>query len=174
MTGIKIIKTIPSMDTNTFEKALQCAPFWEACITDIPEVAITKLADDCMNWQLKAHFLLDPLGLNKIPVEVNHDLFWKEDTAFTGEGKKWKYWTENSSAVTASEGSLFFKPSGNDTKLMIEVTKLDLKNDFLDVAGLGKSMVITRLTQELQKMVATLIELTKSGRIPGLLEKCKE
>lgn len=172
MTGIKIIKTIPGVDAATIERALQCPSFWEACITDLPAVSITTVREGCMHWTIKAHFLLDPLGLSKIPVDVSHDLAWKRDASFSGEGQKWVYWTENSTAVEASEGLLFFKPSGNDTKLMIEVTRLDLKSDFLDVAGLGKSMVINRLTQELQKMVARLVELAGEGKVRTLLAGC--
>lgn len=168
---IKIIKTIPGLRAGTFEKALTCPKFWEACV-ELPKVAINKISDTAMHWEITAHFMLDPLGVTKIPIEVSQDLLYKEDVAFKGEGKKLDFWTENSNATSKSEGILFFKPAGNDTKIMLQVTVLAIKAGFLDIAGLGKAMVVTRLKQELQKMITTLIEHVKSKKIKSILESC--
>lgn len=168
---IKLIKTIPEISSRQFEKGLKCSKFWEACI-DLPKVQITSKEKNTMHWKLVAHFILDPLGVAKVPVEVEHDLHHQEDVDFKGEGMKWRFWTTNSTAVEESEGLLFFKESGGDTKIMLQVTKLHLKAGFLDVAGLGKSMVITRLKQELQNMITKLIEKIKDGSIKRVLEKC--
>lgn len=168
----KIIKTIPQMDAEMFERALTCDKFWEACIKDLDDVHIETTGEGCMHWKLRAHFMLDPVGITKIPVDLEYDLLWKPDPAFKGDGKKWLYWTENSNAVTESVGSLSFKASSSDTKIMVELTKINLKSDFLDIAGLGKAMVINRLQQEMQKMVLTLIDLAEKGEITGILENC--
>ncbi|MHA1371427.1 MAG: hypothetical protein ACTSWN_13240 [Promethearchaeota archaeon] len=169
---IKIIKTIDGLDMATFERALNCPGFWEKCI-ELPRIKITKINERAMHWELMAYILLDPLGVNKVPVDVKHDLINEEDAGFSGEGKKWRFWTENSSAVNESEGYLFFKPaSSNSIKIMVQVTKVDLKSSFLDIAGLGRALVINRLKQELQKMIMKLIEYSQSGKINSILAGC--
>jgi hypothetical protein len=55
---------------------------------------------------------------------------------------------------------------------MIEVTRVDLKAGFLDIAGLGKAVVMGRLEQELQKVVLRLIDLARSGKVAPVLEEC--
>lgn len=169
---IKIIKTIPGIDIDSFKKGLNCPRFWMACIKDLHKVDIQNIGTNGLHWEITAHFLLDPLGVTKIPVETSQDLLWKEDEGFNGDGFKWDYWVENSDAITEATGILFFKPSGNDVKIMLQVTKMDLKAGFLDVAGLGKSMIIKRLEQELQKMVKNLIAITTAGEVKPLLLDC--
>jgi hypothetical protein len=168
---IKIIKTIPNIDVDTFEKAYACDKFWEACITGM-KVSVQKSAENCLHFDLTTEFMLDPLGVAKIPIDVSQDLLFEDDPSFSGEGKKVHLWTENSNAVNASDGYLSYKASGNDIKIMIEVTRVDLKAGFFDVAGLGKAVVISRLEQELQKLVLHLIDLAKSGGVLPLLESC--
>ncbi|MHA1680839.1 MAG: hypothetical protein ACTSUE_07515 [Promethearchaeota archaeon] len=171
MTGIKLIKTIPGIDLGTFEKVLHCDKFWEACI-DLPKVSVSKTGDGTMHWELMAHFLLDPLGVAKIPIEVKHDLHFKQDLTFKGEGKKYLFWATNSNAVESSQGELFFKTSGRDTKIMLEVTSIQLKAGFLDIAGLGKSLVMNRFKQEMQNLVMKLIDLAGDGQVDEILKSC--
>nr|MDO8110751.1 hypothetical protein [Candidatus Sigynarchaeota archaeon] len=169
----KIIKTVPKLGADVFEKALKCDKFWEACITGLDKVSVKSTGDGKMHWELRAYFMLDPLGVTKIPVDVRQDMLYKEDKNFKGEGKRYMFTVENSNAASEGEGNLFFKASSKtETKIMVEVTKLSLKSDFLDIAGLGKSLVVNRLTQELQKMVTTLIELADQGKVAAILAKC--
>jgi hypothetical protein len=170
---VKIIKSIPNMDTSLFEKALKSDKFWMACITSLDRVVVKTTAQGKMHWDLKAFFMLDPLGVTKIPIEVHQDMLYKEDTSFKGEGKKYLFSIENSNAASAGEGTLFFKASGADIKIMVEVTRLELKAGFLDVAGLGKAMVVSRLQQELQHLVKTLIDLSIQGKVMDLLKNEK-
>ncbi len=169
---VKIIKTIPNLSAEVFEKALKCDKFWMACITTLDRAVVKTTGEGKMHWDLKASFILDPLGVAKIPIEIQQDLLRKEDTSFKGEGKKYVYTVANSNATSAAEGNLLFKPSGRDIKIMVEVTRLDLKAGFLDVAGLGKAMVVTRLQQEMQQMVTTLIDLASKGKVSEIVRAC--
>ena len=171
-TVIKIIKTIPNLSADIFERALNCDKFWMACITTLDRAIVRTTGEGKMHWDLKASFVLDPLGVAKIPIEIQQDLLHKEDKTFKGEGKKYVFTVANSNATTAGEGNLLFKPSSRDIKIMVEVTRLDLKAGFLDVAGLGKAMVVTRLQQELQQMVTNLIDLASKGKIAEILQAC--
>ncbi len=170
---IKLIKTIPNLNADVFERALKCDKFWMACVTSLDRAVVKTTGEGKMHWDLKASFILDPLGVAKIPIEIQQDLLHKEDKTFKGEGKKYVYTVANSNATTAGEGNLFFKAAGRDLKIMVEVTRLDLKAGFLDVAGLGKAMVVARLQQELQHMVIVLVELAAKGKVAELLQECK-
>nr|MDO8118820.1 hypothetical protein [Candidatus Sigynarchaeota archaeon] len=172
MPEIKIIKTIQGLNIQAFEKALKCDNFWKTCIVDFPRVDIKKKGDDCFHFEISIHMLLDPLGITKIPIDIIQDLRWKADATFAGEGMKWDYWVEHSTAVSDARGHLYFKQAGNDMKLMIEVTKVDLKGDFLNIANVGKSLLMIRLEQELQKMVMHLIGLAGSGKFNDMLATC--
>jgi hypothetical protein len=157
---------------DVFEKALKCDKFWMACITGLDRAVVKTTGEGKMHWDLKASFMLDPLGVTKIPIEIQQDLLGKEDASFKGEVKKYIFTVANSNAASAGEGNLLFKPSSRDIKIMVEVTRLDLKAGFLDVAGLGKAMVVTRLQQEMQQMVTTLIDLASKGKIAEILRAC--
>ncbi|MEX2680080.1 MAG: hypothetical protein Q6373_000640 [Candidatus Sigynarchaeota archaeon] len=169
---VKIIKTIPNLNVALFEKALNCDKFWMACITSLDRVAVKRIGEGKMHWDLKASFVLDPLGVAKIPVEIQQDLMHEEDKNFKGEGKKYIFTVLNSNAASAGEGNLFFKASGRDIKIMAEVTRLELKAGFLDIAGLGKAMVVTRLQQEMQQMVMNLIDLAGKGKVDEIIQGC--
>jgi hypothetical protein len=169
---VKIIKTIPNLSADVFERALKCDKFWMACITGLDRAVVKATGEGKMHWDLKASFILDPLGMAKIPIEIQQDLLHKEDTSFKGEGKKYIFTVANSNAASAGEGNLLFKPSGRDIKIMVEVTRLDLKAGFLDVAGLGKAMVVTRLQQEMQQMVTNLINLANQGKLAEISQGC--
>ncbi|MHA1793237.1 MAG: hypothetical protein ACTSVI_11370 [Promethearchaeota archaeon] len=166
---IKLIKTIPNVNLQDFEKALQCSKFWETCIK-LQKVSIKKLDSNKFHWDISISFILDPIGVTKIPVELHQDLLFEEDKTFSGDGKKWKYWCENSNAINVGEGDLYFKQSNNGIKMMVVITKIDIKAGFLDIVGIGKSMAISRLKQELQDMILNLIEIANSGKIVDLLK----
>nr|MDO8083813.1 hypothetical protein [Candidatus Sigynarchaeum springense]MDO8119536.1 hypothetical protein [Candidatus Sigynarchaeota archaeon] len=169
---VKIIKTIPNLSVDLFERALDCDKFWMACITSLDRAIVKAAGEGKMHWDLKASFVLDPLGVAKIPIEIQQDLLHEEDRAFKGEGKKYVFSVANSNAASAGEGNLFFKASGRDLKMMVEVTRLELKAGFLDIAGLGKAMVVTRLQQEMQQMVMNLIDLAGKGKIDEIIRNC--
>ncbi len=169
---VKIIKTIPNLSAELFERALKCDKFWMACITSLDRAVVKAAGEGKMHWDLKASFVLDPLGVAKIPIEIQQDLLHQEDKAFKGEGKKYVFSVANSNATSAGEGNLFFKASGRDLKIMVEVTRLELKAGFLDVAGLGKAMVVTRLLQEMQQMVTNLIDLASKGKVDEIIRSC--
>jgi hypothetical protein len=162
---VKLIKTIPNLSEDVFERALKCDKFWMACITSLDRAVVKTTGEGKMHWELRASIVLDPLGVAKIPVEVEQDLLHKEDKTFKGEGKKYVFTVANSNAASAAEGNLFFKAAGRDLKILVEVTRLDLKAGFLDVAGLGKAMVVGRLQQEMQQMVTNLINLASQGKL---------
>jgi hypothetical protein len=167
---VKLIKTIPNLSADVFERALKCDKFWMACITGLDRAVVKTTGEGMMHWELKASIVLDPLGVAKIPIEIQQDLLHKEDKTFKGDGKKYIFTVANSNAASAAEGNVFFKASGRDIKIMVEVTRLDLKAGFLDVAGLGKAMVVGRLQQEMQQMVTTLIDLASKGKIAEILQ----
>jgi len=169
---VKIIKTIPNLSVELFEKALKCDKFWMACITGLDRAVVKAAGEGKMHWDLKASLVLEPLGVAKIPIEIQQDLLHKDDKSFKGEGKKYVFSVANSNAASAGEGNLFFKAAGRDLKIMVEVTRLDLKAGFLDVAGLGKAMVVGRLQQEMQQMVTNLIDLVGKGKLTEISRDC--
>ncbi|MBN2152350.1 MAG: hypothetical protein JW839_12940 [Candidatus Lokiarchaeota archaeon] len=169
MPEFKIIKTVPNLSADVFERAIKCDKFWMACITGLERAIVKATGEGKMHWDLRAYFLLDPLGVTKIPVDVQQDMLYNEDASFKGEGKKYVYSVANSNAASAAEGNLFFKASGRDIKIMVEVTRLELKAGFLDIAGIGKAMVMTRLQQEMQQMVTNLIDLAMKGKVDEIV-----
>lgn len=168
-TIVKLIKTIPNISVDLFEKALDHDEFWMTCITGLDRVNVKTTGEGKMHWNLKASLILDPLGMAKIPVEIEQDLLRKEDKTFKGEGKKYIFTVANSNAASAAEGNLFFKQIGQDLKIMVEVTRLDLKAGFLDVAGLGKAVIVGRLQQEMQQMITNLVDLAARGKIADIV-----